>query len=144
MFWFIIPGLWKSKPVEGKLVSLRNKSDAINLKLKIDHGKLSIIKEEETKVTEEEWTLPKENTIGLIEHSSGMVLNIDTTNDTEVLLQPRKYFEDQTSDDSDDQTWFRCPSNKDGYFILKHIKTGRCLTIDKDRNLTIGQFFIRF
>ena len=111
-------------------MSLRNKSDDVNLKLKIDHGKLSIIKEEETKVTEEEWTLPKENTIGLIEHSSGMVLNIDTTNDSEVLLQRRN--------SSDEQTWVRGGRNKDGYFILKHLRTGRYLTIDKDKNLTTG------
>ena len=131
MFWFIIPGLWKSKPVDEKLIRLRNKIDDSNLKLNIDNnGKLLIIDDEEEEETEEDWILPQENTIGLIEHSSGMVLNIDTTNDTEVLLQRRN--------SSDEQTWVRGGRNKDGYFILKHLRTGRYLTIDKDKNLTTG------
>lgn len=137
LFWFVITGVWKSKPADGKLVRLRNKSDDFNLKLKIDNnGNLLIIDDEEEKETEEGWTLPQENTIGLIEHSSGQVLSIDTTNGAEVVLKPRN--------NSDDQFWFRGQSNKNGYFILKHQKTGRCLTIDKDMNLTTGQFSISF
>ena len=98
--WFIIPGLWKVMPADGKLVNLRNKSDANNLKLKIDNGKLLIIEDEEEEETEEEWTIPQENTKGHIVHSSGQVLCIDSTDETKILLQPLNY--SHGSDDSKD------------------------------------------
>ena len=84
--FFIISGLWKF-PVDGKSI-LRNKKDVNHLKLKIDNGKLLIIEDEEEEETDEEWTIPKENTKGHIEHSSGHILCIDTTNENEIILKP--------------------------------------------------------
>ena len=100
---------------------MRNKNDANNLKLKIDNsGKLVIVEDEEEEETEENWTLPEENTTGHILSSSGEILSIDN------------------STKPDDQMWVRSQSNNDGYFILKHLKTGRCLTIDEYKTLNTG------
>ena len=46
----------------------------------------------------------------------------------------------EVSDEYDDETWFRGQSNDGGYFILKHLKTGRYLKIGEDNILTTGQF----
>ena len=84
------------------------------------------------------WTIPKEGSVGFIKHSSGKVMTIKGDNpDSGAEI----YLKEIGSQPERNQQWSRMKT-KDGYFTLKHMVSGKCLTSFDEKTIIMGEYHI--